>query len=101
MVVTLGYVNAAGGHDEVVVSPAAGSMTVAQRRDLVAGALAVTGSAPVWVDGTPAGLVAAVAAKLGVPVGKPDGWAPVAPSIPVDTSGFPPPPDPSMMDAAI
>lgn len=98
-VVTLGYVNAAAVNDEMVVSPSV-RLSGTALRDLVVASIAFNGS-PVWVDGSPAALIAAVASHLGVPVGKPDGWDPVAPSIPVDTSGFPPAAPSTLLEAAI
>jgi hypothetical protein len=97
--IIVGYVNGSGVNDEMVVSPS-NRPTGTALRDLIVSSIAFNGT-PVWVDGVPAQLVAGVASHLGVPVGKPDGWDPTPPSIPVDTSGFPPAPAPSMMDAAI
>lgn len=98
-VVTLGYVNGAGVNDEMVVSPST-RPTGTALRDLIVASIAFNGT-PVWVDGAPAALVAAIGARLGVPVGKPDGWDPMVPSIPVDTSGFPEAAPSTLLEAAI
>jgi hypothetical protein len=72
--ITVGYVNVEGVNDAVVISPPLAATRANMRTIAIAAYQAPGRPTPLWVDGSPANLVADIAAHFSIPSGTPAGW---------------------------